>query len=270
MPVFSLAYSLASLGWCVGCKSFTKPLAWDYSYFDEADRPLSIWRTPAWRLTQGTYAVCKRCGCRFYLLRRKAPSKILGESLRILFLSANPLDTPQLDLEEELRLLEIELGSTRFRDRIALKTGPAARPDDLVRLLRREQPHIVHFSGHGNCQGITLRSDQGRLQVSGKALAEVFRGRGVEMVVLNACFSSAQASELKTVVGTVVGTTAAVADEASRRFTAAFYRTLGDGHTIRDASRDGGDAVALYDLDNVFQAYGDLDRPLVGPAPGDR
>jgi CHAT domain-containing protein len=182
--------------------------------------------------------------------------------LRILFLTSNPEETSRLDLEEELRSLEIELRGVRFRETVKLSTGHAVRPDDLVRLLRSEAPNVVHFSGHGSASGIILRTDTGYLAVPGAALERLFRDRGVDLVILNACHSREQALSLGRVVPIVIGTSAAVGDEAARRFTVAFYRTLGDGFSVREAFRDGGDAVGIHNLDDVFVAYGDLDRIL--------
>jgi CHAT domain-containing protein len=184
---------------------------------------------------------------------------------RILFLAANPLTTSRLDLEEELRSVEAELRGVRFRDGIALITGHAVRPDDLVRLLREEKPTIVHFSGHGEPQGIVLRTEEGHTPVAGETLARLFRDRGIALVVLNACHSASQAKQLVNSVSAVVGTTDAVQDEAARRFSAAFYRTLGNGHSVKDAYRDAGDAVAGHALDDVFGAYGNLEQRLCGP-----
>ncbi len=192
------------------------------------------------------------------------------ESLRILFLASNPQTISPLDLAEELRALENELRGTRFRDNIILTMGHAIRPDDLVRLLRRNRPRVVHFSGHGSREGIVLRTDVGHLTAPGNVLSRLFRGRDIKLVVLNSCFSDAQAVALKDVVNAVVGTTAAVSDEAARRFTTAFYRTLGNGHNVRDAFRDGGDAVAVHNLVDVFRAYGDLDYAVIKPSPAER
>ena len=63
----------------------------------------------------------------------------------------------------------------------------------------------------------------------------------------------------------IVGTTAAVEDEAARRFTAAFYRALGDGLAIAEAFRDGTDATVLHGLQDVFWSSGELDRVLLKP-----
>lgn len=185
-------------------------------------------------------------------------------SLRILFLAANPTTTSPLDLEEELRSLELELRGTKFRDSINLIARHAIRPDDLVRHVRDENPNVIHFSGHGSPAGIVLRNDVGGDRtVDGGQLTRFLRGRGVELVVLNACYSENQAHSIRSAVKAVVGTTDAVEDEAARRFTVAFYRTLGNGLSVREAFRDGTDAVALHGLTDVFHGDGDLDLVLV-------
>lgn len=190
------------------------------------------------------------------------PRDAHDDQLLILFLASNPETTSRLDLEEELRSIENELRSVRLRDRICLKASLAVRPDDLVRLLRQEQPTVVHFSGHGSNEGIILRTDSGYAAVTGDSLARLFRDRGVRLVVLNACFSQEQARLLVDAIDAVVGTKAELGDEAARRFSTAFYRTLGDGYSIQDAFRDGGDAVAVHSLEDVFLAYGDLEVVL--------
>ena len=188
------------------------------------------------------------------------------QSLRILFLAANPTTTTALDLEEELRSLELELRGTTFRDSITLVARSAVRPDDLVRYVREERPHVIHFSGHGSKDGIILRNDAGSDHaVEGHQLERFLRGRGVEMVVLNACHSQSQAVAALGAVRAVVGTTDAVDDEAARRFTVAFYRSVGNGLSIQEAFRDATDAVALHGLDDVFHADGDLDFVLANP-----
>jgi CHAT domain-containing protein len=195
----------------------------------------------------------------------QAASQPPKATMRILFLAANPLTTSRLDLEEELHDLELELQAVTHRDHIDLRVRHAIRPDDLVRHVSEYKPTIVHFSGHGSPEGIVLRSDDGGYQpVSGVSLERFLRDRGIELLVLNACYSRSQADAIGDAVPSVVGTTSAVDDRAALRFTPAFYRSLGAGHTIREAFRDGGDAVALHGLDDVFQSSGELDRALVG------
>ncbi len=57
-------------------------------------------------------------------------------------------------------------------------------------------------------------------------------------------------------VKSVIGTTAAIDVEDARRLTVAFYRPHGGGLSVREAFRDGGEAV--------FQRGGKLDLVLVG------
>ncbi len=184
--------------------------------------------------------------------------------MQILFLAANPILTRALDLEEELRSLEGELRGVKYRDRIACRACHAVRPDDLIRYVRENEPNVLHFSGHGSAQGIILRSDSGGpTAVRGAALGQFLNGRGVELVVLNSCFSKGQADAIRGAVKVVVGTTDAVDDEAARRFTIAFYRALGSGLSVEEAFRDGGDAVQLHGLTNVFHSEGDLSLKLI-------
>lgn len=117
---------------------------------------------------------------------------------------------------------------------------------------------------HGDSKGIILRNDTGGdTVVIGSALERFLKGCEVELVVLNSCFSKHQANAIKGAVKAVVGTTDAVGDEAARRFTVAFYRALGDGLSVKDAFRDGSDAVQLHGLTDVFHSDGDLNLKLV-------
>lgn len=187
-----------------------------------------------------------------------------SRQMRILFLAANPTTTSALDLEEELRSLDMELRGVTHRDRIVFTARHAVRPDDLIRHVRADKPNVIHFSGHGNPNGIILRSDAaGDAEVTGSALGRFLKDRNIDLVVLNSCYSKHQADALKGAVKAVVGTTDVVDDEAARRFTAAFYRALGDGLSIKEAFRDGGDAVALHGLIDVFHSDGDLAVKLV-------
>jgi CHAT domain len=192
------------------------------------------------------------------------PSSTELRMMTILFLAANPPKTKHLDLEDEVRTLDQELASVIFRDSINLVAKHAVRPDDLVRHVRRYKPNVIHFSGHGSSDGIVLRDDTGTYRVvEGRSLRRFLEGRGIDLVVLNACYSQEQADTIGDAVKTIVGTTNAVGDEAARRFTAAFYRSLGNGLSVGEAYRDGGDSVALHGLSDAFHSAGDLDLILV-------
>ena len=186
------------------------------------------------------------------------------QPMRILFLAANPLENP-LDLEKEIAVLEIELQGVRFRQDITFIPKMAIRPDDIIRYIRSEKPSVIHFSGHGSKGRIILRSDDDRrmIDVADSTVKSVLEGRGVDLLVLNACHTGTNLSIYAKAVRAVVGTTDAVDDEAARRFSAAFYRTIGNGESIREAFRDGCNAVAIHGFREVYKAYGELDLVLL-------
>ena len=184
--------------------------------------------------------------------------------MTILFLSANPVRARRLDIEQEFRSCELELKRAKFRDAITVINRNATHPDDLIRYVREYKPNVLHFSGHGSKEGIVLRSDTNKYQVvEGANLQQFLEGRGIDLVVLNACYSDVQAQAVQNVVASVIGTTGVVDDEAARRFAVAFYRSLGEGLSVGEAFRDGRDAVGLHGLEDVFQRSGDLGLVLL-------
>ncbi len=76
------------------------------------------------------------------------PSKVT-----ILFITANPPDWPQLDLERERKEFTQALRSNRYGDRFDVKFLFAAEVGDILQALRDHQPTVVHLSGHGDYQG---------------------------------------------------------------------------------------------------------------------
>ena len=179
-----------------------------------------------------------------------APPHDAGTEGRILFLAANSTRKP-LDLELELRRIEEHLLRGRMRDRLALKAVPAVTVDALMRTLMEEAPTHVHFSGHGEPEGIVLRDELGDDRVvSGEALAALFKvcGDPVRCVVLNACFSVAQARCIRRHVPHVVGSTGRIADAAALSFSSGFYLALAAGKDVPYAFEMG---KARMQMDNV-------------------
>ena len=67
----------------------------------------------------------------------------------VLFLAANPVEIPLLQLGEECRAIEDKIRAARFRERLRFRSRWAARPDDLLQALHEDDPTVLHFSGHG-------------------------------------------------------------------------------------------------------------------------
>ena len=189
----------------------------------------------------------------------------MSKMVKVLMFTASPPSEARLDLERESRMIDEQLRSAKFRDQITLITAPAARGDDVVRLMRQHKPDVVHFSGHGNSEGVALRDDgSGSKLAKTQALVRLFKGRGVKLVVLNSCLSQSQAEAIAETGAVVIGTRDAVGDEAAQRFSAAFYRELANGCSIAEAARDGRDSVELHGLLDVYVGIGDTDLTLFG------
>jgi WD40 repeat protein len=158
----------------------------------------------------------------------------------ILIVAANPIDQPRLRLDKEVR--EIRNGLRSSRKRFALEQLWAATSDDLRRALLDHEPTYVHFSGHGTgAHGIAL---EGSL-ASGPALAGLFAefADHVKCVVLNACYSAAQAHEIVKHVDYVIGMSKAVQDRAAIAFSTAFYDGVGAGKSVETAFALGCNAI---------------------------
>src|SRR6266852_3036665 len=121
----------------------------------------------------------------------------MAERVKILFLAANPKDSSKLRLDEEIREIRGQVRAAEFRDSFELLSRWAVRPLDLLQALNEVQPHIVHFSGHGNRMAeLILEDDYGNTKpTSEAALVSLFKTvkDNIRLVVLNACHSEAQA-----------------------------------------------------------------------------
>jgi len=173
------------------------------------------------------------------LLRIHREQRKMKRAIRILFLAANPKDTPALRLDEEIRGIDKALRGADFRDRFDIKQQWAVRVTDVQDHLLRYKPDIVHFSGHGNSTSeIMLEGPTGNSQtVPARALSQVFSvlKDNIRCVVLNACYSQPQAQAIAQHIDCVIGMSQAVGDVAAVSFAAAFYQALGYGRNIRTA-----------------------------------
>ncbi len=195
---------------------------------------------------------------------RNSSGEKSGKTMTILFLSANPKSYDRLDIEDEMRCLDLALESVRYRDRIRNVPKLAVRPDDLIQHVRNSKPNVIHFSGHGETGGLVLRDESGGFrEIDGQTLKSFLKDRQVELVVLNACLSKVHADEILEVVKAVIATEGLIDDDAAIRFTPAFYRALGNGLTIAEALRDGNDNIANDGLSGEFYGAGDLRLVMV-------
>lgn len=174
---------------------------------------------------------------------------------KILILSANPKNTDKLRLDEEVREIQVGLERSKSRDQFEIITRSALRVDDLRRTLLDHEPHIVHFSGHGAGEhGLALENSVGQMQlVSTASLAKLFKlfQDTIECVVLNACYSEAQAESIHQHINCVIGMNSTIGDRAAIEFAVGFYDALGAGRSYNQAYEFGCSAI---DLESIPEA----------------
>ncbi len=171
---------------------------------------------------------------------------------KILILSANPKNTNQLRLDEEVREIKAALKLSKNREKFEIVTESALRVNDLRRSLLDNLPHIVHFSGHGSGNdGLVLENKLGEMQlVSSEALAGLFElfEEQVECVLLNACYSEVQAEAIYQHIDCVIGMNKEIGDIAAIEFATGFYDALAAGRSYRDAFEFGCGAIDLQGI----------------------
>ncbi|MEG1667389.1 caspase family protein [Chryseobacterium sp.] len=119
--------------------------------------------------------------------------------IKILFTSANPRDENFLRLNQEARLIEYELMKAKFRDNFEFIKIKAIDINELQDALLNQSPQFLHFSGHGNCDGLTLLNDNDEAQlVKTKPLADLFKlfSNEIQCIFLNSCHSAGQSHEI--------------------------------------------------------------------------
>ena len=173
----------------------------------------------------------------------------MTQKIRILFLSANPWTTSRILVDEEAREIFEKIHEGPHRDRFELHNHAAIRPIDLQKLLLKYRPQIVHFSGHGSKRHkLILGGTQGRGKtVDQQGLADVFAlyNDHVRLVLLNACFTKAQARSISEVVNYSIGTGKGIGDKVGVTFAGAFYRALGFGKCVKEAFESARAELAL-------------------------
>jgi len=154
----------------------------------------------------------------------------------ILYTSADTADQSRLRLDEEYRAINLELLRSPNRDEFELIPCLSSRITDLQRELLEKEPYIVHFTGHGSCQGICMvADDSGSTQViENKPLGGLFKlfSNSINCVFLNSCYSSSQSSAIGKHIENVVCMSSAIYDTTAIKFASAFYMSLGAGKDV--------------------------------------
>lgn len=161
------------------------------------------------------------------------------EQLRILYATA--ASHGDLRVDEEMRRVKAAVKTTTHREQVLIEHLLAATPGDLLDALVSFRPHVVHFSGHAN-EDVLVFDDGSGLHGPGTVLsASLFKqvmestDQAPVLVVLNACKSAAQLSDLLGKVPMGVGMSDSIGDMDAITFATRFYSTLAEGQSVNAA-----------------------------------
>lgn len=182
------------------------------------------------------------------------PSKKAIEKIRVLFVSAEPIDQPGVDWRDVKTVLDRELVAQMPGD-VKIEVIEGATRADLLSAIASKAFDVFHFFGHG-----ALRSDVGHLVlqdgVSGKSdflsaedLAVALAGKGVRLALLSACLSGAGKYDddfgtvatalIKSGIPAVIANQYNIPIKSIAPFVGAIYGSLARGEGIDQAVADG-------------------------------
>jgi len=170
------------------------------------------------------------------------------EKIKILFLSANPDNTSQLNLDAEIDYVKKGFKTASLVDKFEFISESAVTLPDITKAMLKYKPQIVHFAGHGTGKdGLVIEDDNGQsVYFATDSISRLFKSfkNDVECTLLNACYSEEQAiaiskegvmSENKNQGIYAVGMNDAVGDKAAIKFSIGFYQAIGEGYDYKFA-----------------------------------
>lgn len=156
--------------------------------------------------------------------------------VKILFTTANPIDTSRLRISDEIRQVREGLRNSKFSSVFEFVLEVGVRKSDLQALLIEHQPDIFHFAGISVNEGLVLEDQQGHSAVISvqefRKLISVFRDK-IQLVFLNG--NSSIGEEIAEEIDFVVSTAGPVGDRDAIEFAAAFYQAIGNNVDIETA-----------------------------------
>lgn len=176
--------------------------------------------------------------------RTFVPFSEIKERIKILFLASGTLNT---GLESRFKgTIKRWADEGRFEE---VKDEHGVDEDSFKAYILKIKPHILHYGGHGQKEGIIL--EKGVIS-SDTLIVHLKIVKNVQCVILNACNSFEIAKTIAEVVPYVVATQAKVDDNAAVAFTNGFYRGIATECTIEDAFILGLDEVKSKENKEVF------------------
>lgn len=187
--------------------------------------------------------------------------KAIPEKITVLFLAANPSDTPKLSLDEEARSIHEKIRLSEYRESIHFESRWATRSSDILQAINETNPTIVHFSGHGAPSGeLALLNPDGSTKIVTKeaiTMAMATASDTIRLIVFNACFSEAQAISVVEHIEAAIGMSDSIRDDTACTFAAQLYSSIGFGRSLQASFNQAKAELLLEGIpgENIPQLY---------------
>ncbi len=162
-----------------------------------------------------------------------------SDKKRILFLSANPIDTARLRVEDEIREIENAIRRSNHSDEFELIHSIGVRKSELHSILTRHSPHFLHISTHASQDNLIFESSSGSTEIlTGEQFDRLLRTfkNEIQVVVLNAKYPADTCEQLARHVDFVIACTdGALADQDAIQFAKGFYEAIGNNSDLQQA-----------------------------------
>jgi hypothetical protein len=203
----------------------------------------------------------------------RATAGLVGEigeildTVRVLFVSASPINEQALRVNGELRAIQgaIESNRAKSETNVVLDILPAATPTDFRRRLLDRTYDLIHFAGHADQANLVFESETGEATpVAISAIAEIVGRTSTKGVILNACDS---AKALTTPISPfTIGMDDSMDDDAAIEFSRGFYDAIVRNRSVEEAYQEGLSAAQMagHQTDHIRMVSKDSPTQAVG------
>lgn len=159
--------------------------------------------------------------------------------IKILMLSASPMDAGQLNTGKESRFKDLIQYFDEER-KIDFREEHGLNGELFQNFLFTQDPHIIHFGGHGEKHGLVLEKEN----LDTDLLIEMVENtENLQLVVLNACYTLPMAQEVARCIPYVIGTQGALPDRTAIAFARGFYTGIAANKSIEASFKNGITAI---------------------------
>lgn len=158
--------------------------------------------------------------------------------VKVLILAAVPRDEAYLEVQDEYDEIKQAVRIGPQGDLMEIIYKGDVKRNKLDDLLDEHNPHIVHFSGHGKDKEIYFVDKQGNAApVEIETMEALLRGykQNIQVVILNACYTDAQAEAIAQIVGCAIGIDRVITDSTAKMFATSFYKKIAAGYSVQKA-----------------------------------